>query len=117
MVKGMKKKGEPMSFIIQGINLPEKNKGLYFHIFNGKVEVVHPLDACEVEYTDAQAIQIPKGHGNLKDSKEILARAEQEVDGLVMSAEHLPMVIEWILDKSDTFLEAEEADELNTKRD
>lgn len=97
-----------MSFIVKGIDLPEKNKGLYFYIFNGKVEIVHPLDACEVEHTNAQAIQIPKDHGNLKDDKEILARAEQEVDGLVMSAEHLPIVIEWILDKSDTFLEEEE---------
>lgn len=96
-----------MSLILKGIDLPEKNKGLYVYIFNGKAEVVHPLDACELVHINGEATQIPKGHGNLKDDKEILARAEQEVDGLVMSAEHLPMVIEWILDKSDTFLEAE----------
>ncbi len=56
-----------MSFIIQGIDLPEKNEGLYFYTFNGKVEIVHPLDACEVEHTGAQAIQIPKDHGRLGD--------------------------------------------------
>lgn len=91
-----------MSLILKGIDLPKETDGLSitFHSQDGVTET-HILDVT-------QAIQIPKGHGNLKDDKEILARAEQEVDGLVMSAEHLPMVLEWILDKSDTFLKAEE---------
>ena len=100
-----------MSLILKGIDMPKEGE---LHLIISKNGVI-----CGAEYPskikhayplnlEAQAIQIPKGHGNLKDDKEILARAEQEVDGLVMSAEHLPMVIEWILDKSDTFLEAEE---------
>ena len=91
-----------MSLILKGIDMPKGTDGLSitFHSQDGVTET-HILDAT-------QAVQIPKGHGDIKDSKEILARAEQEVDGLVMSAEHLPMVIEWILNKSDTFLEAEE---------
>ena len=91
-----------MSLILKGIDMPKGTDGLSitFHSQDGVTET-HILDAT-------QAVQIPKGHGDINDSKEILARAEQEVDGLVMSAEHLPMVIEWILDKSDTILEAEE---------
>ena len=91
-----------MSMILKGINLPKDTEGISvtFYTKDGWRET-HILDFT-------QAIQIPKGHGSLKDNKEILARAEQEVDGLVMSAEHLPMVIEWILDKCETFLEAEE---------
>ena len=94
-----------MSFIVKGIDLPKKDGEIIkiaLYNRNGKVEAYSNLQKI------GEAIQIPKGHGRLKDDKEILARAEQEVDGLVMSAEHLPMVIEWILDKCDTILEAEE---------
>ena len=93
-----------MSLILKGIDMPKKK--------TIKLEI-EPNGTVWAEGKDWQsytesAIQIPKGHGRLTDDKEILARAEQEVDGLVMSAEHLPMVIEWILDKCDTILEAEE---------
>ena len=56
-----------MSFIIKGIDLPEKNKSLYIKIFNGEIKIVHILDACEVEHTNAQAIQISKKHGRFGD--------------------------------------------------
>lgn len=96
-----------MSFIVKGIDLPKNTSAI-------EIVFIPNLNKDEVAITEPfvlsanEVIQISKGHGSLKDSKEILARAEQEVDGLVMSAEHLPMVLEWILDKSDTFLEAEE---------
>lgn len=54
-----------MSFIVQGIDLPEKNKSLYIRIFNAEIEIVHMLDAYEVEHTNAQATQIPERHGKL----------------------------------------------------
>ena len=60
-----------MSFIVKGIDLPEKNKGLYVYIFNGKAEVVHPLDACELVHINGEAIQIPKSHGDIKDTNTI----------------------------------------------
>lgn len=96
-----------MSLIIKGLDMPKYlNKPLRLEIHaDGHVWIDHGAD---YEYIDDVAVQIPKDHGRLTDNKEILARAEQEVDGLVMSAEHLPMVIEWILDKCDTILEAEE---------
>ena len=56
-----------MSLILKGIDMPEKNKGLYVYIFNGKAEVVHPLDACELVRINGEAIQIPKVHGDIKD--------------------------------------------------
>ena len=97
-----------MSLILEGIDMPMETDYLRLVLFrSGRDNEVLVFDD-ETNALIGQAIQIPKGHGNLKDDKEILARAEQEVDGLVMSVEHLPMVLEWILDKSDTFLEAEE---------
>ena len=97
-----------MSLILKGIDMPMETDYLRLALLrSGRDNEVLVFDD-ETNALIGQAIQIPKGHGDIKDSKEILARAEQEVDGLVMSAEHLPMVIEWILNKSDTFLEAEE---------
>ena len=60
-----------MSLILKGIDLPEKNKGLYVYIFNGKAEVVHPLDACEVMHINGEAIQVPKDHGRIGDLDEL----------------------------------------------
>ena len=96
-----------MSLILKGIDLPSKDKSpLVITVWADGV--VCSVDSNGGIEETTSAIQIPKGHGRLKDDKEILARAEQEVDGLVMSAEHLPMVLEWILGKCDTILEAEE---------
>ena len=96
-----------MSLILKGIDLPQKGKVIKLEIEDdGTVWE----EGKEWVHYGLSAIQIPKEHGRLTDSKEILTRAEQEVDGLVMSAEHLPMVIEWILDKCDTILDAEEAE-------
>lgn len=106
-----------MSLILKGIDMPKEGEMIVIGI-RPTAAVVDTWDIREVDgeetfikreyFEHANIIQIPKGHGNLKDDKEILTRAEQEINGLVMSAEHLPMVIEWILDKSDTFLAAEE---------
>lgn len=90
-----------MSFIVKGIDLPEKNKGLYFYIFNGKVEVVHPLDACEVEHTDAQAIQIPNPHGRLGDLDRFIE--SNECCGWIED-----MTVETFNKLTPTILEAEE---------
>ena len=87
-----------MSILIKGIDLPEKNKGLYVHIFNGKAEIVHPLDACEVEHTNAEAIQIPKGHGRLIDADE-LKESIEDVDRpsgytALVHIEYAPTILE-----------------------
>lgn len=63
-----------MSIILKGIDLPEKNKSLYISIFNGKIEIVHMLDAYEVEHTNAQAIQIPKDHGKIVDLDDLVVK-------------------------------------------
>lgn len=112
-----------MSLILKGIDFPEKNKGLYVHIFNGKVEIVHPLDACEVEHTNAEAIQIPKGHGDIKDVGNIIKKFDENIalaeakpmvmyadaflnDALEWSAEYI--TIKDDIDNAPTILEAEE---------
>ena len=56
-----------MSVILKGIDLPKKNETLYIKIFNGKAEVVHPLDACELVHINGEAIQLPRKHGKIGD--------------------------------------------------
>ena len=65
-----------MSLILKGIDLPEKNKSLYIRIFNRKIEIVHMLNAYEVEHTNAEAIQVPKDHGRLIDGDRFIKSNE-----------------------------------------
>lgn len=94
-----------MSFIVKGIDLPEKNKGLYVYIFNGKAEVVHPLDACEVMHINGEAIQIPKGHGDIKDVSKLRV-SEYDCEGEV-SWYTIRAVDTWDIDNAPTILESE----------
>lgn len=98
-----------MSFIIKGIDLPKEDEVMVITVWGDDRDGTAFISNKEpYNVVPINAAQIFKKHGRLIDSKEILARAKQEVDGLVISAEHLPMVVEWILDKCDTILEAEE---------
>lgn len=70
-----------MSLILKGIDLPEKNKSLYIRIFNGKIEIVHMLDAYEVEHTNAEAIQVPKDHGRIGDLDKLQNAIKADIMG------------------------------------
>lgn len=104
-----------MSMILKGIDLPKKDKSLYIRIFNEEIEIVHMLDAYEVEHTNAQAIQIPKNHGNLKDIDAIYRAfsrcAENEADDgkIRVYAQLMRLILQ-----APTILESEENDERNT---
>lgn len=95
-----------MSMILKGIDLPKKDKSLYIRIFNEEIEIVHMLDAYEVEHTNAQAIQIPKGHGRLIDGDYAKYNLENYSD-LPTKYLHMDLVREAIED-APTILEAEE---------
>ena len=89
-----------MSLILKGIDLPEKNKSLYIRIFNGKIEIVHMLDAYEVEHTNAEAIQVPKDHGRIGDLDKVKRKGVD--DGY-------DFYVSWTdIDNEPTILEAEE---------
>ena len=66
-----------MSFIVKGIDLPKKGEYLNISINNsGEVTLVHLIS---LEKTDAQAIQIPKDHGNIIDESK--AVVTETIDG------------------------------------
>ena len=90
-----------MCLILKGINLPEKNEGLYVYIFNGKAEVVHPLDACELVHINGEAIQLPRKHGKIGDLIALAAEIrKKDIWG--------GLNYERYIDDAPTILEAEE---------
>lgn len=102
-----------MSLILKGIDLPEKNKGLYVYIFNGKAEVVHPLDACEVVHTGAEAVQIPKGHGDIKDVSRLYPSTIEKMeyggdDGRAVYHKRVQVYTEKDIENAPTILGMEE---------
>jgi hypothetical protein len=84
-----------MSFILKGIDLPKGEELLTVSVCNGFISVytVTPKDTV-IEHK-AQAIQIPKGHGDIKD----VGKLEDELDERCgqLSAEivrHAPTILE-----------------------
>lgn len=66
-----------MSLIIKGIDLPKEGEDITLEI-NHKGEVrVYSTELKETD-TDAEAIQIPKGHGDIKDEAEIIKLLEEK---------------------------------------
>lgn len=56
-----------MSFIVKGIDLPEEGQRLKITVcHNGKIFIDK-----QIYYEEAEAIQIPKGHGRLIDEKKV----------------------------------------------
>lgn len=69
-----------MSFIIQGIDLPKKGDILTLDIYSDGTG--YASHEGEADTMDAKAIQIPKGHGNIKDEK-VLAEIMGKVLGKI----------------------------------
>ena len=59
-----------MSFIIKGIDLPP----------NSKVQIIveSPSESFRKQIPKSRIIQIPKGHGDIKDENEIIKRLERK---------------------------------------
>lgn len=63
-----------MSIILKGIDLPKEGEEITLAIF-------HDGDIVSYKYwlpKEAEAIQIPKGHGDIKDENEIIKRLEEK---------------------------------------
>lgn len=71
-----------MSILIKGIDMPSENNSIIVEIFPSggcstmKVEKGECYELCL--NGEAEAIQIPKGHGNIKDENEIIKRLEEK---------------------------------------
>lgn len=58
-----------MSFIVKGIDLPKEYTQAIAITPNGEVWQVNPIG--KNERLEAQAIQIPKGHGDIIDREDV----------------------------------------------
>lgn len=113
-----------MSTILKGIDLPKKGEALsLFMMADGQVIITHIKDSRIWEYSEAEAIQIPKGHGDIKDAGNIIKKFDENIalakakptvmyadaflnDALEWSAEYI--MIKDDIDNAPTILEAEE---------
>ena len=101
-----------MSLILKGIDLPtKKQKTLIVEIaWDGDVWVDNH-DRYELKYNSA--IQIPKGHGDIKDENEIIKRLEEKEEEPLYQHDKDDwwvgiIVAETVVNNSPTILEAEE---------
>jgi len=96
--------GGVMSVILKGVNLPEEGKTLILKIKGSKIYQEYPKHKFQpTRIKDAEAIQIPKRHGRLKDF---------DADGVhpvIVDGEYMVRVDD--LDEISTILEAEWLDE------
>lgn len=101
-----------MSLILKGINLPSKNARDYIVIAWYETNTHGGLDLKSkfVEYADI--VQIPKDHGNIIDSKDILIPVHciPKTIGLTDRAQEK---IEEMIENAPTILEAEEENDAN----
>lgn len=69
-----------MSFIVKGIDLPKEYTQVIAITPNGEVWQVNPIG--KNERLEAQAIQIPKGHGDIIDRKDVFTYCQWDEDAL-----------------------------------
>ena len=111
-----------MSIILKGIDLPSKGEDVTIEINSSGY--VRAYSTVPMVYDhDIQAIQIPKGHGYIKDVSNIIKKFDENIalaeaqpmviyanaflnDALVWSAEY--EMIKDDIDNAPTILEAEE---------
>ena len=68
-----------MSIILKGIDLPTNGETLIVGIYgNGLVSMEYTKPLALAIEINAEAIQIPKVHGNIKDENEIIKRLEEK---------------------------------------
>ena len=100
-----------MSFIIKGIDLPEKGDTICLEIYSDGS--VWDKSNWEPHPPKVSAIQIPKGHGNLKDENEIIKRLEEKEEEPLYQHDTDDWWVgiidaETVVNNSPTILEAEE---------
>lgn len=82
-LKDIAKKGEAMSIILKGVNLPN----------SGQIEIIirpHGKVFSKTRGISAEAIQIPKGHGRLIEERypgELQAKCPESVFAMYYSAD------------------------------
>ena len=104
-----------MSIILEGIDLPKHGETKRIVLYDNG-DIVVDEDGWDEDGNryyrttyDIQAIQIPNGHGNLKDENEIKKNSIDDGYDLYVS---------WTdIDNAPSILESEEDDECNTERD
>lgn len=69
-----------MSFIVKGIHLPKEYTQVIAITPNGEVWQVNPIG--KNERLEAQAIQIPKGHGDIIDREDVFTYCQWDEDAL-----------------------------------
>ena len=109
-LKDIAKKGEAMSIILKGIDLPTNGETLIVGIYgNGLVSVEHSKPLVLPIEINADAIQIPKSHGRLIDADKIDYDEfwHREGQGFTIA---VCQGAEKIIDEQPTILEAEEED-------
>lgn len=69
-----------MSFIVKGIDLPKEYTQVIAITPNGEVWQVNPIG--KNERLEAQAIQIPKDHGDIIDREDVFTYCQWDEDAL-----------------------------------
>ena len=113
-----------MSLILKGIDLPTNGETLIVGIYgNGLVSMEYTKSLALAIEINAEAIQIPKDHGDIKDVSNIIKKFDENIalaeakpmtmyadaflnDALEWSAEYI--TIKDDIDNAPTILEAEE---------
>ena len=96
-----------MSIILKGIDLPKEGEEITLAIF-------HDGDIVSYKYwlpKEAEAIQIPKGHGRLIDADKLRAEFNRTESGYCGGWEFCdkPEDFQFLIDDEPTILEAEES--------
>lgn len=92
-----------MSLILKGIDLPKEGE---MHLIISKNGIVCGAEyPCKIKHAyplnlEAQAIQIPKGHGRIGDLDELQKAIRTDIMG--------GLNYEWFIEATPTILEAEE---------
>lgn len=92
-----------MSLILKGIDLPTNGETLIVGIYgNGLVSMEYTKPLALAIEINAEAIQIPKGHGRLIDGDALTGEMSKAMD---MQDTYLPIHFkEWVIDNAPTIL-------------
>ena len=75
-----------MSFIVKGVDLPKEGRSIYIEVFpNGRCSVmeIETGECYDLEIrSKAEAVQIPKGHGDIKDVSEFIKAVDHAHDNV-----------------------------------
>ena len=79
-----------MSLMLKGVDMPEKGETLILKIKDSRIYREYPRYKFQpTRIKDAQAIQIPKDHGNIKDEKDLAEIMDKELDKIANEKESI----------------------------